>query len=213
MKSVAVQYLEAVRRLKNKRIRLKRTVHLSFVPDEEVGGAKGMAEFVKTDHYKNLRVGFALDEGIACANEEYQVFNGERTIWHLNVVCPGKSGHGSLLLPDTCGEKVAKDNDRDDVMFYTEILVSETNDINPKIATNSRALKMIDQVTKLWTNFAKYGNPTPDESLGVIWKPYTLEGQDFLEIGENLVAGTRPDKDELEFWERIYMKYCPKYAP
>ncbi|KPJ08637.1 Aminoacylase-1 [Papilio machaon] len=542
MKSVAVQYLEAVRRLKNKGIRLKRTVHLSFVPDEEVGGAKGMAEFVKTDHYKNLRVGFALDEGIACATEEYQVFNGERTIWHLNVVCPGKSGHGSLLLPDTCGEKVrisdgvlegkvtnnghkgkiysfrgipyaqpplgdlrfkapqpvkpwngvrdAKklgnecyqynifsktlnqgsedclyinvfspnlkptnplpvmvwihgggftcgsgtdesygpdylirhdtpktypekdekeiyeffkalrfetlvkkhitvtyaetnkellfvpfsivvekqfgDNERfmvaepievlrncgihdgvdvmegytedEGVVFltagkdvykmisqankYPEFLVPKTmsiycplidqmevgkmikqfyfkdeevsmdnlynllkyfgaesfkyptilfqkicakrgknniflykftckselnvfkhimgvedfilrdktlvshgddlpyifhikllTDINPKIATNSRALKMIDQVTKLWTNFAKYGNPTPDESLGVIWKPYTLEGQDFLDIGENLVAGTRPDKDELEFWERIYTKYCPKYAP
>ncbi|KPI95869.1 Aminoacylase-1 [Papilio xuthus] len=106
MKSVAVQYLEAVRRLKNKGIRLKRTVHLSFVPEEEVGGAEGMAEFVKTEHYKNLNVGFALDEGIACATEEYQVFNGERTIWHVSVVCPGKSGHGSLLLPDTCGEKI-----------------------------------------------------------------------------------------------------------
>ncbi|XP_068633813.1 aminoacylase-1-like [Battus philenor] len=106
MKSVAIQYLEAVRRLKNKGVQLKRTVHLSFVPDEEVGGAKGMGEFVKTEHYKKLNVDFALDEGIACATNEYQVFNGERSIWHLNVVCPGKSGHGSLLLPDNCGEKI-----------------------------------------------------------------------------------------------------------
>ncbi|KPJ08658.1 Acetylcholinesterase [Papilio machaon] len=94
-------------------------------------------------------------------------------------------------------------------IFHIKLLT----DMNPEIEINARVLKMIDQVTKLWTNFAKYGNPTPDESLGVIWKPYTLEGQDFLDIGENLVAGTRPDKDELEFWEQIYTKYCPKYAP
>ncbi|CAK1585666.1 unnamed protein product [Parnassius mnemosyne] len=106
MKSVAIQYLEAVKRLKNKGIRLKRTVHLSFVPDEELGGKKGMKEFVKTEHFKKLNVDFALDEGIASATDEYQVFNGERTIWHLNVICPGKSGHGSLLLPDNCGEKI-----------------------------------------------------------------------------------------------------------
>ncbi|KPJ20839.1 Acetylcholinesterase [Papilio machaon] len=108
---------------------------------------------------------------------------------------------------------------------YAEFLVPQTMsiycplidqmeiDMNPEIEINARLMELIDQVTKLWTNFAKYGNPTPDDSLGVIWKPYTLEGQDFLDIGENLVAGTRPDKDELEFWEQIYTKYCPKYAP
>ncbi|XP_013141550.1 PREDICTED: esterase B1-like [Papilio polytes] len=81
-----------------------------------------------------------------------------------------------------------------------------------KIEVSSQEFKFIGQVTKLWTNFAKYGNPTPDGSLGVIWKPYSLEGQDFLDIGNNLVAGTAPDKDELEFWEHIFKQYCPKYA-
>ncbi|XP_014357099.2 juvenile hormone esterase [Papilio machaon] len=84
---------------------------------------------------------------------------------------------------------------------------------SPKLDTNSTIYKMIDQFTKLWTNFAKYGNPTPDASLGAIWKPYTLDNQDFLDIGEHLVAGTSPDNDEMQFWERIYQKYCSKYAP
>ncbi|XP_013141628.1 PREDICTED: cholinesterase 1-like [Papilio polytes] len=83
---------------------------------------------------------------------------------------------------------------------------------NPNIDI-SRVFNLINQVTKLWTNFAKYGNPTPDESLGVIWKPYSLEGQDFLDIGTNLVADTASDRDEMEFWERIFKKYCPKFAP
>ncbi|PZC78193.1 hypothetical protein B5X24_HaOG202527 [Helicoverpa armigera] len=106
MKSVAIQYIEAVKRMKAKGIRLKRTLHLSFVPDEEIGGTLGMGEFVKTDAFKNLNVGFALDEGIASPTEEFLIFNGERTIWHMDIICPGKSGHGSLLLPDNSGEKL-----------------------------------------------------------------------------------------------------------
>ncbi|XP_061378621.1 aminoacylase-1-like isoform X1 [Danaus plexippus] len=106
MKSVAISYLEAVRRLKNRGIRLKRTVHLSFVPDEEKGGVLGMKTFVTSEHYNKLNVGFAFDEGLASPDDSFVVYNGERTIWHLKVICPGMSGHGSLLLPDNCGEKL-----------------------------------------------------------------------------------------------------------
>ncbi|XP_013141587.1 PREDICTED: cholinesterase 1-like [Papilio polytes] len=98
----------------------------------------------------------------------------------------------------------------DELPYMFPMKMFTANDPNIHIP---RVFKLIDQVSKLWTNFAKYGNPTPDESLGVIWKPYSLEGQDYLDIGTNLVAGTAPDKDELEFWERIFKKYCPKYAP
>ncbi|CAG4929690.1 unnamed protein product [Colias eurytheme] len=106
MKSVAIQYLETIRRLKNKGVTLKRTIHLSFVPDEEIGGANGMGKFVESEYYKKLNVGFALDEGIASPTDDYIVFNAERSIWHVKVICPGKSGHGSLLLPDNSGEKM-----------------------------------------------------------------------------------------------------------
>lgn len=106
MKSVAIQYIEAVRQLKANGTRLKRTVHLSFVPDEEIGGVKGMAEFVKTDDFKKLNVGFTLDEGLANPGEDFIVFYGERSVWHVDFHCSGKSGHGSLLLPNTAGEKI-----------------------------------------------------------------------------------------------------------
>ncbi|XP_047530872.1 aminoacylase-1-like [Vanessa atalanta] len=106
MKSVGIQYIEAIRRLKNNGIKLKRTVHLSFVPDEEIGGAEGLGAFVKTEHFKKLNVGFALDEGLTSPEDYFVAYNGERSIWHLKVICPGKSGHGSLLLPDNCGEKM-----------------------------------------------------------------------------------------------------------
>lgn len=106
MKCVGIQYLEAVRRLKSKGVRLRRTIHISFVPDEEIGGKDGMANFVNTSDFLELNVGFALDEGMADPSKQFLLFYGERSIWHLFVHCPGTPGHGSLLLPNTAGEKV-----------------------------------------------------------------------------------------------------------
>lgn len=81
MKCVGMQYLAAIRALKRDGIQLKRTIHVTFVPDEERGGYLGMAKFIETDAFKNLNIGFALDEGIASPTETYSVFYAERTVW------------------------------------------------------------------------------------------------------------------------------------
>ncbi|CAH2047488.1 unnamed protein product, partial [Iphiclides podalirius] len=192
MKSVAIQYLEAVKRLKNKGIRLKRTLHLSFVPDEEVGGAKGMGEFVKTEHFKRLKVDFALDEGIACATDEYQVYNGERSIWHINVVCPGKSGHGSLLLPDNCGVKGGIQEN----IVPEKITVSF--DIRLALSEN---VEKFEETIKQWCkeagagvsyNFSQkdvYVPPTPVDASNPYWVAFKAAAD---KLGISLAARTFP---------------------
>jgi acetylornithine deacetylase/succinyl-diaminopimelate desuccinylase-like protein len=55
--------LEAIRRLKAAKYEPKRTIHCLFVPDEEIGGVRGMKKFVTLDEFKALNVGFVLDEG------------------------------------------------------------------------------------------------------------------------------------------------------
>ncbi|KAI4503616.1 hypothetical protein M0802_001019 [Mischocyttarus mexicanus] len=106
MKCVGIQYLEAVRRMKISNQRFKRTIHISFVPDEEIGGKLGMKEFVHTQDFKALNIGFALDEGVASPTETFFMYYGERAIWHVEVHCTGNPGHGSLLLDNTAGEKI-----------------------------------------------------------------------------------------------------------
>uniref|UniRef100_A0A6M2DD42 N-acyl-aliphatic-L-amino acid amidohydrolase n=1 Tax=Xenopsylla cheopis TaxID=163159 RepID=A0A6M2DD42_XENCH len=106
MKSVGIQFLEAVRRLKKEGLRLKRTVHVSFVPDEEIGGYDGMGLFVKSKEFQNLNVGVSLDEGMASASDVYPLFYGERSLWHVHIHCHGDPGHGSLILKNTAGEKM-----------------------------------------------------------------------------------------------------------
>lgn len=77
----------------------------------------------------------------------------------------------------------------------------------PIIDLNSVEFKHIEIVTKLWTDFAKYGNPTIDNSFGALWTPYSLENQEYLDLGNELKSGNAPDEDEIQFWENLLTEY------
>ncbi|KAM1788465.1 hypothetical protein ACFX11_038753 [Malus domestica] len=64
MKCVGIQYLEAIRRLKASGFKPKRSVYLSYVPDEEIGGHDGAEKLAESDVFKGLNVGIVLDEAI-----------------------------------------------------------------------------------------------------------------------------------------------------
>src|SRR6266487_1678524 len=74
--------------------------------DEEIGGYDGMKLFVKSEDFKKLNIGFALDEGIACPHNALKVFYGERAPWWINVTTRGKTGHGSQFIHDTAVSKL-----------------------------------------------------------------------------------------------------------
>ncbi|XP_052781442.1 aminoacylase-1-like [Mya arenaria] len=108
MKCVGIQYLEAIRKLKAKGLSFKRTIHLTFVPDEEIGGILGMKLFIKHEEFKKLNIGFALDEGLANPTDAFTVFYGERSPWWVMVRCRGNPGHGSRFIENTAAEKLRK---------------------------------------------------------------------------------------------------------
>ncbi|WRX15132.1 Peptidase M20 - like 1 [Theobroma cacao] len=62
MKCVGMQYLEAIRRLKSSGFHPKRSLYLSFVPDEEIGGHDGAEKLAYSDVIKDLNVDVVLDE-------------------------------------------------------------------------------------------------------------------------------------------------------
>ncbi|KAL3909122.1 MAG: hypothetical protein SGILL_008212, partial [Bacillariaceae sp.] len=81
MKCVCMQYLEAIRKIVqlHPQWQPERSIYLTFVPDEEVGGS-GMAAFLDSDLYKKELPGIALalDEGLASTTNVFDVFYGER---------------------------------------------------------------------------------------------------------------------------------------
>ncbi|PVU98719.1 hypothetical protein BB559_001325 [Furculomyces boomerangus] len=106
MKVTGSMYLEALREIKNSGKQLVRNVHAMFVPEEELGGKLGMAQFVKSDEFKALNGGFGLDEGALSFNEYTFYFTRERTVCWTKYTVHGNVGHGSQLIKDTAVEKL-----------------------------------------------------------------------------------------------------------
>ena len=107
MKCVCCQYIEGLRRLRARGWTPLRTVWLTFVPDEEIGGTEGMAKMLEHDVFKEvLPVAFALDEGLANPRNAYTAFYGERTPWWLLIRAEGPTGHGSRFIQHTAVSKL-----------------------------------------------------------------------------------------------------------
>ncbi|CAH8617057.1 unnamed protein product [Schistosoma mattheei] len=117
MKSIGIQQLEAIRRLKSRGCnQLRRTVYLTFVPDEELGGVKGMKPFLLNHNecnnhhseeirFQDMNIGLCLDEGIPSCSEDYLAFYDERRPVWINVHFHGNAGHGLALIENTAAEK------------------------------------------------------------------------------------------------------------
>lgn len=106
MKSVTIQYIEAIRQLKSEGRQFPRTIHLTMVPDEEIGGHKGMELFVDHPDFFALNAGITLDEGLANPTDEFSVFYGEKCVWWITVHCNGDPGHGSRFIENTAAAKL-----------------------------------------------------------------------------------------------------------
>ncbi|XP_046751128.1 juvenile hormone esterase-like isoform X2 [Diprion similis] len=74
-----------------------------------------------------------------------------------------------------------------------------------KIEPNSFDQKLSDAMVKMWTDFAKTGNPTPqtNELIPVKWAPVTRTTKNYLDIGTELSAGANPDEEVSKLFNRI----------
>ncbi|ESQ30989.1 hypothetical protein EUTSA_v10011489mg [Eutrema salsugineum] len=107
-KCIGVQYLESIRNLKSRGFSPLRTVHISYVPEEEIGGFDGMEKFAASSEFTELNVGFAMDEGQASPGDEFRVFYADRTPWNLVIRAEGIPGHGAKLYDNGAMENLMK---------------------------------------------------------------------------------------------------------
>ena len=108
MKSVSAQYLEALARLRRRGFAPRRTLHVLLVPDEEVGGRRGMQAFLRSARVRAMNPALVLDEGLASPTDKFTVFYGERKIWWIKVTATGAAGHGSRFIEGTAVGKLAR---------------------------------------------------------------------------------------------------------
>ncbi|BES98985.1 N-acyl-aliphatic-L-amino acid amidohydrolase [Nesidiocoris tenuis] len=159
MKSIGIQYLEAVKRLIKQGFQPKRTVILSFVPEEEVGGVQGMMDFAETEEFRKLNIGFSLDEGIPSNSDHFIIYNNERAKWGLRIHCRGPAGHGSILHQNTAAEKMS--------VVLKEIYARRAKE-SQKIEGHPEPMAVMGDVTTFNLTLAKGGvqnNVVPDHLI------------------------------------------------
>ncbi|XP_058457957.1 esterase B1-like [Malaya genurostris] len=89
----------------------------------------------------------------------------------------------------------------------------------PNLPDDSPECRIRHTFVKLWTNFAKYNNPTSDsDSLGFMWKPIAkidTETDEFrldcLEIDTNPRMIQNPYPERLKFWRELLQQYRPNF--
>ncbi|XP_023937851.2 juvenile hormone esterase isoform X2 [Bicyclus anynana] len=64
--------------------------------------------------------------------------------------------------------------------------------------------KYVYMITKMWADFAKTGNPTPESSLGVKWTPYTPHRKEYLNIDDKLEMSSGADRQRVQFLTKLY---------
>ncbi|KAJ3645527.1 hypothetical protein Zmor_023175 [Zophobas morio] len=60
-----------------------------------------------------------------------------------------------------------------------------------------------ERMIHLWTNFAKFGNPTPDD----MWPQFKKDDYPYLNIGNNLTIEYNFKSKTMEFWRKLFAKY------
>ncbi|XP_044475999.1 aminoacylase-1-like [Mangifera indica] len=149
-KCISMQYLEAIRNLKLiKKFQPTRTVHVSYVPDEEIGAVDGMAKFVESVEFRELNVGFVMDEGQASTNDEFRVFYADRSPWNLKIKAVGSPGHGSRMFDNSAMENLMKS-----VEMITTFRDTQFDEVKAGKAANSEVIS-VNPV------YLKAGTPSP----------------------------------------------------
>ncbi|KAJ3372196.1 adenylate cyclase [Kappamyces sp. JEL0680] len=151
MKCVGIWYLEAIRLLKARGIRLKRTLHLTFVPDEEIGGKDGMEKWqaqtvslgrCESEHFRRLNAGFALDEGLANEEDAFKVYYGERAPWWIWIKAVGGAGHGSKFIEPSATIRLLRVLDH-----FVQFRESEKQRMETGKTADGRAFRLGDVTT------------------------------------------------------------------
>uniref|UniRef100_UPI0037E13150 alpha-esterase 48 isoform 5bl n=1 Tax=Bombyx mori TaxID=7091 RepID=UPI0037E13150 len=83
------------------------------------------------------------------------------------------------------------------------------NDFQKDVEPTPEDIKMRERIVRLWTNFAKSGNPIPDENhyLNTNWLPVTNDNLYCLNLNSELTLISNPDQEKMDFWEKIYDKH------
>lgn len=97
----------------------------------------GAAKFAVSEEFKELKVGFVLDEGQANPGDEFRVFYADRTPWNLIVKAKGMPGHGSRMFDNSAMENLMKS-----IELMTRFRETQFDEVKAGNAVNSEVISV-----------------------------------------------------------------------
>ncbi|XP_064089784.1 venom carboxylesterase-6-like [Macrobrachium nipponense] len=118
--------------------------------------------------------------------------------WHKKVFAYELTYKGERSLTDMYGLDIGKHyvSHGDDLSYFFDGGYF-------KPLEKEEDLKVRDIMTTLWTNFATYGDPTPDDSLGFKWEPLAKDSYHHLNINLSPTMEDDSRAEIREFWETL----------
>ncbi|CAI9299188.1 unnamed protein product [Lactuca saligna] len=190
MKCVGLQYLEAIRKLKDSKFEPLRTIYVSFVPDEEIGGFDGAKRFANSKIFDEMNVGIVLDEGLASPEEYYRLFYAERRAMSLVIKATGAPGHGAKMYYNTAMENLLKS-----IESVRRFRASQFDLVKAGVKAEGEVIS-VNMV------FLKAGTPSP---TGFVMNLQPSEAQAGFDIRVPPIA----DHDQASLERRIAEEWAP----
>ncbi|KAL7586343.1 hypothetical protein Lser_V15G39981 [Lactuca serriola] len=190
MKCVGLQYLEAIRKLKDSKFEPLRTIYVSFVPDEEIGGLDGAKRFANSKIFDEMNVGIVLDEGLASPEDKYRLFYAERRAMSLVIKAIGAPGHGAKMYDNTAMENLLKS-----IESVRRFRASQFDLVKAGVKAEGEVIS-VNMV------FLKAGTPSP---TGFVMNLQPSEAQAGFDIRVPPIA----DHDQASLERRIAEEWAP----
>lgn len=152
--------------------------------------------------FADSTVGFGVHRAVKLISEK-----NNASTYYYKFSFQGRYSH--FYAPDSNGTKPYGVVHHDDLIYLFYI-----SKLFPYFKDNTmKEVEMVNKLTILYANFAKYGNPipTPNDRLdNVKWEPYNVKTQKYLDIGNKLTMQEKLYEKRYAEWEKLYP--LEKYA-
>ncbi|OLY79184.1 Aminoacylase-1 [Smittium mucronatum] len=185
MKVQGALYMEAFREIKASGKKFPRTVYASFVPDEETVSIGGMDPFSKSQEFRDLNVGFGIDEGSVSADGNTYILPSERATVPVVFTAHGNTGHGSQFIEGTAIEKILPV-----INELLDLRASELAKLNALPGQRETNLGLVTGVNLTILEGGKQANVVPETfsaTFDIRYSPLK-DLHEFYEYLENLAA-------------------------
>ncbi|CAK1584383.1 unnamed protein product [Parnassius mnemosyne] len=128
--------------------------------------------------------------------------------YHFDYYSELNANKENILKFSTVGDGTwgAASGDELCYLFKCPRLINNYKKLNTSM---SEEITLQRKLVKLWTNFAKYGNPTPEinNPLDIKWPSYNLVTKQYLHISKNVEIKCNLFEERFQFWEEFLNKW------